>query len=168
MNASSDDKYPGQQSTTLSIGSNHSDASQLAVLNYEEAQPEGVPTVAIEDEKKEEPVTWRSLPHRSQLIVLTLARLSEPLVGTSLQVNPALLSITAKVLLIHDGAVLYVLPTQIFRWNPRRLHRCYAGRSDCQRVYRLPIPYCDVMGQSRRFRERRAEICYNDWIDRNE
>lgn len=30
-------------------------------------------------------VTWRSLPHKGQLAVLTLARLSEPLVQTSLQ-----------------------------------------------------------------------------------
>ncbi|KAH7304356.1 major facilitator superfamily domain-containing protein [Rhexocercosporidium sp. MPI-PUGE-AT-0058] len=40
----------------------------------------------VENEtREEEPVTWRSLPHRSQLIILTLARLSEPLVQTSLQ-----------------------------------------------------------------------------------
>ncbi|CZR59841.1 related to E.coli tetracycline resistance protein TCR1 [Phialocephala subalpina] len=35
--------------------------------------------------KKEEPVTWSSLPHKSQLAILTLARLSEPLVQTSLR-----------------------------------------------------------------------------------
>lgn len=33
--------------------------------------------------KKEEPVTWLSLPHKSQLIVLALCRLSEPLTQTS-------------------------------------------------------------------------------------
>ncbi|KAL9111461.1 MAG: hypothetical protein Q9227_004139 [Pyrenula ochraceoflavens] len=33
---------------------------------------------------KEQPVTWRSLPRKSQLTVLTLARLSEPLTQTSL------------------------------------------------------------------------------------
>lgn len=38
---------------------------------------------AEEDEKK--PVSWRSLPHRSQLAIITLARLSEPLAQTSLQ-----------------------------------------------------------------------------------
>ena len=36
--------------------------------------------------EKEGPVTWRSLPHKRQLVILTLARLSEPLVQTSLQV----------------------------------------------------------------------------------
>lgn len=36
---------------------------------------------------KEAPVTWMSLPHKRQLMVLTLARLSEPLVQTSLQVR---------------------------------------------------------------------------------
>lgn len=37
--------------------------------------------------KKEEPVTWSSLPHKSQLAILTIARLSEPLVQTSLRVS---------------------------------------------------------------------------------
>jgi hypothetical protein len=36
-------------------------------------------------EKKKEVVTWMSLPHKRQLAVLTAARLSEPLVQTSLQ-----------------------------------------------------------------------------------
>lgn len=36
-----------------------------------------------DDEKK--PVAWRSLPHKSQLAILTIARLSEPLAQTSLQ-----------------------------------------------------------------------------------
>lgn len=41
----------------------------------------------LEEEKlKEEDVTWMSLPHKSQLAVLTMARLSEPMVQTSLQV----------------------------------------------------------------------------------
>lgn len=35
--------------------------------------------------KREEPVTWSSIPRRDQLILLTLARLSEPLTQTSLQ-----------------------------------------------------------------------------------
>ncbi|KAF4546749.1 MFS multidrug transporter [Lasiodiplodia theobromae] len=34
---------------------------------------------------KEKPVTWSSLPQKDQLIILTLARLSEPLTQTSLQ-----------------------------------------------------------------------------------
>ena len=38
---------------------------------------------AAEDEKK--PVTWRSLPHKSQLAIITFARFSEPLAQTSLQ-----------------------------------------------------------------------------------
>ncbi|GME27581.1 putative mfs multidrug transporter protein [Neofusicoccum parvum] len=34
---------------------------------------------------KDKPVTWRSLPRKDQLVILTLARLSEPLTQTSLQ-----------------------------------------------------------------------------------
>ncbi len=37
--------------------------------------------------KKEETVTWMSLPNKSQLAILTFARLSEPLVQTSLRVR---------------------------------------------------------------------------------
>lgn len=39
----------------------------------------------IRKEKEKNIVTWGSLPHKRQLAVLTLARLSEPLVQTSLQ-----------------------------------------------------------------------------------
>ena len=35
----------------------------------------------------EKPVTWMSLPQKSQLAILTIARLSEPLVQTSLRVS---------------------------------------------------------------------------------
>jgi hypothetical protein len=38
----------------------------------------------IADAAKEKPVSWRSLPRKDQLLVLTLARLSEPLTQTSL------------------------------------------------------------------------------------
>lgn len=45
-------------------------------------------SVAIVDDRpaktKEEPVTWMSLPHKGQLAVLTIARLSEPLSERSL------------------------------------------------------------------------------------
>jgi hypothetical protein len=37
--------------------------------------------------KKDKPVTWMSLPHKSQLAILTVARLAEPLVQTSLRVS---------------------------------------------------------------------------------
>lgn len=42
--------------------------------------------------KKDENVTWSSLPHKSQLAILTIARLSEPLVQTSLRVGHLSLS----------------------------------------------------------------------------
>lgn len=42
-----------------------------------------------EETKKQETVRWRDLPEKGQLTVLTLARLSEPLVQTSLQVRTA-------------------------------------------------------------------------------
>ena len=37
--------------------------------------------------KKKEYVGWRSLPNKSQLAILTVARLAEPLVQTSLRVS---------------------------------------------------------------------------------
>ena len=65
----------------LSIGSVSSDGTNHP--------PFELRTVAETDveELKEEVVTWSSLPHKGQLAVLTMARLSEPLVQTSLQVS---------------------------------------------------------------------------------
>lgn len=37
--------------------------------------------------KKEESVGWKDLPHKGQLAILTIARLAEPLVQTSLQAS---------------------------------------------------------------------------------
>lgn len=55
----------------------------------EEEDREGRESRSLEQKQAEnvEPVTWKSLPKRSQLVILTLARLSEPLVQTSLQVS---------------------------------------------------------------------------------
>lgn len=90
MNDTSDKEYPGRQPPPLSILTTPSNGARLAALDRDEAVAEGGigKVVDVETEKtKDEPVTWRSLPHRSQLIILTLARLSEPLVQTSLQVR---------------------------------------------------------------------------------
>jgi len=43
------------------------------------------------EEKMEKPVTWRSLPNKRQLAILVIARLSEPLVQSSLRVSLPLL-----------------------------------------------------------------------------
>lgn len=44
-------------------------------------------TGKIAQKKREGPVGWMDLPHKGQLAVLTIARLAEPLVQTSLQVS---------------------------------------------------------------------------------
>lgn len=67
-----------------------SDGDRLAAIDLDEVETEG--GVAADEEnpvvnEKDEPVTWMSLPHKRQLAVLTLSRLSEPLVQTSLQVR---------------------------------------------------------------------------------
>jgi hypothetical protein len=43
--------------------------------------------IPTREEKKDTPVTWMSLPHKRQLAILVAARLSEPLVQSSLRVN---------------------------------------------------------------------------------
>jgi len=67
-----------------------SDGDRLAAIDLDEVETEGGVAEEKEDpvvNEKEEAVTWMSLPHKSQLAVLTLSRLSEPLVQTSLQVS---------------------------------------------------------------------------------
>jgi hypothetical protein len=77
----------------------HSGTQQYASIRPEDEQAHGngalrlstaeqgsTPTTHETQEKKQkEVVTWMSLPHKRQLAVLTAARLSEPLVQTSLQ-----------------------------------------------------------------------------------
>jgi len=83
MNNSSQADNPGRQPTSLST------PATKTTRNGAQYQAVAEGGVGMADEvlnEKEEPVTWRSLPHRRQLIILTLSRLSEPLVQTSLQV----------------------------------------------------------------------------------
>ena len=73
-----------------------------------ERGPRGVVKTLESEKPREEPVTWRSLPHRRQLIILTLARLSEPLVQTSLQVGVFIdihLSVVSNVL--HSQSYMF-------------------------------------------------------------
>ncbi len=91
VNNSSFDK-PGRRTLNpLSTGEPvRSDGNRFAAIDGDEvAVVRGVAEEEVENEneKKDEPVTWRSLPHRRQLVILTLARLSEPVVQTSLQVR---------------------------------------------------------------------------------
>jgi hypothetical protein len=63
---------------------------RLATIDHSEAAAEGgvqeVMNGVQKDEEKDAPVTWMSLPHKRQLVILVLACFSEPLVQTSLQV----------------------------------------------------------------------------------
>ncbi|KAL0261476.1 hypothetical protein SLS55_002906 [Diplodia seriata] len=54
---------------------NHPGVSQLPLIDEDEQA----------ERTKDQPVTWSSLPRKDQLVILTLARLSEPLTQTSLQ-----------------------------------------------------------------------------------
>ncbi len=101
MNINKGTKNPERQLGPLSIdGPATSDGDHLAAIDEDEVAAEGgvaVRTPEEVDNEKEEEVTWASLPHRRQLIILTLARLSEPLVQTSLQVSN-FLSISSQFL----------------------------------------------------------------------
>jgi len=60
-------------------------ARRASLVEEEEEQPLSTATAtATTQQQKEPPPTWRSLPEKGQLAVLTLARLSEPLAERSL------------------------------------------------------------------------------------
>ena len=87
MNISTIDDRPPRNPPPLPIAStSRNDTQTLDLENREVAAGDFDRTSEVE-KLKEEAVTWMSLPHKSQLAVLTMARLSEPLVQTSLQVN---------------------------------------------------------------------------------
>jgi hypothetical protein len=64
--------------------------SFIEAENNEELQIEIPPAPPVQADKKG-PVSWSSLPHKGQLAILTCARLSEPLVQTSLRVSESFL-----------------------------------------------------------------------------
>lgn len=63
-------------------------------------------------------VGWRDLPRKRQLVVITLARLSEPLVQTSLQVCLPSLACRVSQRLTDYHKVLYVLSAKMVRSYP--------------------------------------------------
>lgn len=96
MNESINNQHSGRHHLPLSLdgapASNN--GLRLASIDHSSVAAEGgIGEVAgkngdgNEHEKVDVPVTWMSLPHKWQLVILTLARLSEPLVQTSLQVG---------------------------------------------------------------------------------
>jgi hypothetical protein len=68
--------------------SHYEDSSYAAEVQIQDSD---LPNTSVEDtgesksRQEAQAVTWSSLPHKRQLAVLTLSRLSEPLVQTSLQ-----------------------------------------------------------------------------------
>ncbi|KAK4508105.1 hypothetical protein PRZ48_001843 [Zasmidium cellare] len=62
----------------------HEDGRLLATTEVN-GTPDDEGEPAIPKDKDDQPVSWSSLPKKSQLAILTLARLSEPLTQTSLQ-----------------------------------------------------------------------------------
>ena len=72
--------------------------------------------------KKEEKVTWSSLPHKSQLAILTLARLSEPLVQTSLRVSTKQYSSVSRDQILTPNSLTCSINcdhlTEVFRLRP--------------------------------------------------
>jgi hypothetical protein len=93
MNESDDNQHPARQAAPLpSDISTSNNGLRLATIDHSNVAAEGglggVGNQALEENEKRGPVTWMSLPHKRQLIILTLSRLSEPLVQTSLQVRP--------------------------------------------------------------------------------
>ena len=86
MNTSSRDRYPGRHPTPLSTSSAPSNG-RLVTLDDDNVAKGWLDQPSEKEKMKEESITWRSLPHRRQLAILTLARLAEPLVQTSLQVS---------------------------------------------------------------------------------
>lgn len=133
MNRKSDDEHQERHSGPLLASEPaSSDGAHLSIDHDGVAVEVGAGAAELGEpleleKEKEEPATWASLPHRSQLIILTLARLSEPLVQTSLQVRSScidkrLRSRMEAELSLRTG--IHVLSTQILRRDPSRFRNC--------------------------------------------
>lgn len=61
--------------------------SAVEILEEENNEDLQIEVAVTAKPEKEGPVAWSSLPHKRQLIILTCARFSEPLVRTSVRVS---------------------------------------------------------------------------------
>ncbi|MCJ1354807.1 MAG: hypothetical protein MMC33_004797 [Icmadophila ericetorum] len=77
-----DQQAPTRPSITNVIPRPSGMGRRLSFINDESQPP---PTLASNEKVKEKQVSWKDLPNKRQLTILTLARLSEPLTQTSLQ-----------------------------------------------------------------------------------
>lgn len=114
-----------------------------------------------------EPVAWRDLPRKRQLIIITLARMSEPLVQTSLQVRWSL-AVRRKpnsqdAYALHSfpcsppATVIHVLPAEVVQPRvPRRPH-IQAGRHPARLLHGGAVPDGHGMGPRRRLPPRRPQ-----------
>lgn len=100
---------------------------------------------------RRETVAWKDLPRKGQLTVLTLARLSEPLVQTSLQVGRSLSALTVRFRDAYfQDAVIHVLPVEVVRPQPTGLCHCQPGRFSQRQLRRSPVPHRHDVGAPRR------------------
>lgn len=68
-------------------------AVEAADAPLSNAPPKPLPLPLVKKPEKPPPIAWRDLPKKQQLFVITMTRLSEPLVQTSLQVCISLVSL---------------------------------------------------------------------------
>lgn len=81
LNKTGNDLRPGRNA------SNQSDDAALCELEPSLSLDVEESLVALPSKGEDKPITWMSLPHKSQLAILAIARLSEPLVQSSLRVS---------------------------------------------------------------------------------
>lgn len=78
-----------------------------SVGSYAEDGPPPSPTALSESQNESKrPVSWSELPRKDQLFIITMARMSEPLVQTSLQVRltPSLVATRYSKCLAKPGS----------------------------------------------------------------
>lgn len=115
---SSGSSHKRSPSKSDSLNPEDGDGARRKSLIEEDQDPLQIEVAAKNVKEKEERVTWTSLPHRRQLVILTLARLSEPLVQTSLRVSltdPLTRDLHSPFSILNSNifVVLSLLPTQI-------------------------------------------------------
>lgn len=84
--SSEDDKSDDERGRSLLAAKRHRAQRQLSIETNVRAGT-GLPQIDDSEQAeaaKEKPISWRALPRKDQLFVITLARLSEPLTQTSL------------------------------------------------------------------------------------
>ncbi len=105
----SDEHEPGDEITVNAQLRSSIDRDSVSSHEEDDALPSPIASSEAQSDSRR-PVAWSELPRKDQLFIITMARMSEPLVQTSLQVRLTQARWWRDIKRLPDGAMNEIPP----------------------------------------------------------